>query len=121
MTRNVWLTGAAGATLIAIGACSSSSGGNAPPTCKNPSGTGDSSAACASCEESHCGSQLATYESKCQAYLSCYTGCDCSDSKCLQGCYGQMDPTCGQAATPFAACAVQSCASQCSAADAGGG
>ena len=129
MRRTTWLTAALAQALIAAGGCSSSSssagGSSYPPTCKNPSPAEETSPSCLSCQQSHCESQIATFESNCQAWLSCYSGCDCNDTTCVQGCYPKYTGgTCIQAGVaPLNMCDEQECESQClpPIADAGGG
>jgi hypothetical protein len=74
--------------------------------------------------ESHCSSQLSAEESSCGTYITCYTGCQCSDTQCIVGCLGKIDATCQQAAAPMQTCISQNCNSECNSAppvDAGGG
>ena len=108
----------AAAVLAAVGvlvACSSSSSGSASyPTCQGGTGaTGAGSAACSSCVEGSCGSQLSAVESSCSPYLACIQGCQCSDVSCLSGCLSKRDSACQNADGPFATCLGQSCSSQC--------
>jgi hypothetical protein len=104
--------------VIAIVACSSSDnsngGGASAPTCQGATGpTGPGSAACSSCLQSSCASQLSSVAIACGAYASCYQGCQCSDIMCIQGCLNKIDDACRNAEEPFAMCLSQSCPSQC--------
>jgi hypothetical protein len=56
---------------------------------------------------------VASVESACGAYVSCYEGCECSDLTCLQGCLAKIDSTCESADSPLETCIMQSCSSQC--------
>jgi hypothetical protein len=104
--------------VIAFVACGSSNdnngGGASSPTCQGATGpTGPGSAACSSCAQSNCGSQLSSVASACGAYAACYQGCQCSDLMCIEGCLSKIDGPCANAEGPFAACLNQNCPSQC--------
>jgi hypothetical protein len=116
MKKTIGFAVAACAALLALAACSSSSSGNGSsvPTCKNPMSSGAGSATCNSCLQSKCSSQIANVETSCQAYVSCYSGCDCSDTNCLLTCaQTKIDATCQNAAAPEGMCLQQNCSNEC--------
>lgn len=97
------------------GASSSASSSGGIPQCQGGSSSGGSSAACDSCIESSCSSQLSTVLSACSAYISCYEGCQCTDVTCLSGCQAQIqsNTACQQAVGPLESCEQSSCLSPC--------
>jgi len=107
------------AIVLAFVACSSSSndnnaGGASPTSCQGPpAATGPGSDACSACAQISCGSQLSSVGSSCGAYVTCYSGCQCSDFTCIQGCLNRIDDTCRSAYGPLAICLSQSCPSPC--------
>ncbi len=108
----------AGAAVVSLlVACSSSSSGGGTgsvPSCQGPGATGPGSAACASCLQSSCGSQLSSEISSCGAYNGCFEACQCSDTNCIMGCFAtKVDSTCQSPFGPFTMCLSQSCGSQC--------
>jgi hypothetical protein len=124
MNKIVWCTAATLAALLSLGACSSNNsngGGSGAPSCKNPGSTGPGNAACNSCLQSHCASQLAQVRSSCQAFVSCYEACQCSDDTCVFGCQAKVDATCSGPAQAENMCLEQNCSQACmDAVDAGG-
>jgi hypothetical protein len=104
------------AIALGVGCSSSSGSGNnpSPPTCKGATGSaGPGSTACSSCTQGSCGSQIASVETACTAYVSCYSGCQCSDLTCISGCLSKIDSTCQNAYVPLASCLSQKCSSPC--------
>jgi hypothetical protein len=105
------------ALALLVLACSSKSAskGGSLPTCQGaqPS-SGSNSAACTSCVESSCSSDLSSVESACSAYLGCYSGCQCSDGQCIANCQSQVTSNCESALTAGSSCEAQNCPSQCS-------
>lgn len=117
-----------GGAVAGVGACSSSSGGGSKsnaPSCQGATGqTGAGSAACSSCLQNSCGSQISAVESSCGAFVSCYEGCQCSDTMCITGCSSKIDSACMQAYGPLQNCLSQSCMTPCTSndvVDGGGG
>jgi hypothetical protein len=122
----IFAVAASGALSLVVACSSSSSGGGSPPTCKNPQAAGPGSAACNTCLESNCGSQLSAASSACSAYESCYAGCDCSDFTCIANCAAtKIDMTCQNGGSGLISCQSNMCSSQCTGTiggtDAGGG
>jgi hypothetical protein len=119
MKTSTFLSGATAALVSAaitvLAACSSSSSGSSSvPTCKGATQTtGAGSAACTSCTQSSCASQISAVETSCSAYVTCYEGCQCSDLTCLEGCLSKIDSTCENADGPLTSCLSQSCAAPC--------
>jgi hypothetical protein len=112
--------------VISVVACSSSSdnggGGAMAPTCQGATGmTGPGSAACSACLQTNCGSQLSSAQSACGAYITCYSGCQCSDFNCITGCLSKIDGPCANAEGPLTMCLDQNCSSQCMAGSQDGG
>jgi hypothetical protein len=121
------------AVFAVVVACSNSGtnggggtgGGATPPTCQGATGsTGAGSSACNSCLESSCSPDLSSEQTNCGAYVTCYEGCQCSDTACLTGCLAKIDSTCQSADGILTACLLQYCSSECAsttgATDAGG-
>jgi hypothetical protein len=101
-----------------VAACSNStSGGTGPssaPSCQGATGSsGPGTAACNSCLQTNCASQLSSFENACGAYLTCYGACQCSDIACLEDCLTKIEGTCQTADAPFTSCLTQSCPSEC--------
>jgi hypothetical protein len=107
---------ASGALSIVV-ACSSSSGGSSsgPPSCQGATGTtGAGTSACNSCLESNCGSQISSVEGACSAFVSCYSGCQCTDSQCLLNCVTmKIDSTCQNSYGPLQTCQSNNCSMAC--------
>jgi hypothetical protein len=105
--------------VAVVAACSNSTSGGtgAPgiPSCQGATGsTGPGTAACNSCLQTNCASQLSSVESACGAYLTCDEACQCSDTTCLAECVTtKIDGACATADGPFTSCLTQSCPSQC--------
>ena len=108
------------AAVVAVGflvACSSSSSGSGGSiqSCKGGTqSTGQGSAACTTCLQGSCGSQLSAAESGCSDYFNCFGGCNCSDLTCIEGCLSKA--TASSCQTPFmslGSCISSSCASEC--------
>jgi hypothetical protein len=118
------------AACLSGAACSSKSsgggGGGLPSGLTCPNGSSvlatSYSAACQSCAEGNCDSQLSSYSSACAAVISCE--CNCAGSPaCMSACGDNVtdsDP-CGMAQTATVACVETSCSSQCAGNDADGG
>jgi hypothetical protein len=108
---------ASGALSVVIACSSSSSGGSSSlPQCQGMTGsTGPGSAACNSCLQSNCGSQVSTASGACSAYNSCYSSCQCMDINCLTNCFAtKVDANCANGGgTALATCQMNNCSSQC--------
>ena len=109
---------AAAAAFAVLAACSSSSngkGGGSVPSCQGATqSTGAGSAACNSCLESSCSSQISAVEGACSSYVTCYEGCQCSDLTCIEGCEADlMQGSCPSADQSLTTCLSQSCGTQC--------
>jgi len=116
MKMSCWLTTAIPAAVALLIACSSSSSGagSGVPSCQGATGTtGAGSAACSSCLQSSCGSQISSVKSSCGAYITCYEGCQCSDLSCVGGCLSDIDSACETPEESLTTCLSQNCASQC--------
>jgi hypothetical protein len=116
MKVRAWFAAAAPVAVAVLVACSSSSKGgtSSAPTCQGAAGmTGAGTAACSSCLQNSCASQLSSVEASCGAYITCYQGCQCSDLACLQGCLSKVDSTCQNPQGSFVMCLSQNCVSQC--------
>jgi hypothetical protein len=98
--------------------------GATPFACSSGGGSGASSAnaclaaergqACAACAEASCGSQLASAESACAAYLDCLCPGGTFDAATASACTSTITPACNAAYTPFGDCLLQQCQSACS-------
>jgi hypothetical protein len=87
-------------------------------SCKNPTATQKS---CAACDESSCAADLTAAETQCVSLYSCIPGCDCSDMSCIDNC-AMMDTTaCTSALTTLQSCQTSKCAAACSGTAADGG
>jgi len=114
---------------LAVGCSNKSSGGSSGPsfdasadgpvfdasmedaetgTCEPPV-----SAACTACLSSHCGSPSGSAQSACAPVISCYCACQLGDACCVQACGPDVTSSCVSSAAALAACATQSCASEC--------
>jgi hypothetical protein len=99
----------------------SDSGASSVPTCKGATAsTGPGSAACNSCLQGSCGSQVSSVQSSCSAYVTCYSGCQCSDTACITGCLSHIDSPCQNAYLGLVTCLSQSCSAPCNGTTDGG-
>lgn len=116
MKKKASMTVAAAAVVTFLVACSSSSSGGSSdvPACKGNTGaSGPGSAACSSCLQSNCGSQIASEQGACGAYNSCYEACDCSNLTCLTDCQSRIDSACQSPYGAVTTCLSQNCQMQC--------
>jgi len=82
-----------------------SGGGSEGVSCLNPDAD---EAACDSCINSQCSSEVAALDAACPDLLACAAKCDCSDSACLNACA----PT-GTCAAAAASASCAACNSEC--------
>jgi hypothetical protein len=71
-----------GLVSLAVACSSSSNSGSTLPSCQGGGGTGAGSAACNSCIQSNCGSDVSPVESDCTAYSSCGPQCARLSGEC---------------------------------------
>ncbi|HEY3822786.1 MAG TPA: hypothetical protein VGL81_36730 [Polyangiaceae bacterium] len=100
---------------LAAFACSSSSGGGGNNSCVN-SAASQGSAACGSCLESKCGSQLSAAESGCSDLLSCECpgGTFSATAAASSACQAKaMESSCSGPYQDVGSCITSNCDSEC--------
>jgi len=89
-------------------------------SCKNPTAT---ELACGACDETMCKSDVTAAQAACASFYTCFAGCDCSSTSCIDGCAVAAPSSCQTALETLNSCQSSKCSSACSGSgkDAGGG
>jgi len=88
-------------------------------SCKNPTAT---ELACGACDETMCKSDVTAAQAACASFYTCFAGCDCSSTSCIDGCAVAAPSSCQTALETLNSCQSSKCSSACSGSgkDAGG-
>jgi hypothetical protein len=117
MKKNAWILGAMAMTAAAACACSStsSSSGSAGPTACTTSGfDSNGNAACGTCVESACASQVSMFQSACSDFQSCACPGGTFNPADEKSCESKLTESgCSSALSVLDSCQQQHCTAKC--------